>query len=1579
MNNKRRTKLNRNKKRNNTKSLEYGTLEERRLLIVGFAAPAAEVLPGGNFDGVVFTNGCTGALLTSGSHVITAAHCLPFEPGEPGEPDIPKDTSVRFDLARDSNLVPVKIPVSAENQIAHPDWDQDTRTGNDIAIYELEDQDGNRLVAPFGAQQYGIASADDVLGDYIMVGYGESGTGATGEQRSEVQRITALNSGSGNFTVSFNGITSSSIPFTASPAQVRAALNPFADNASTEKIERLQVSNEGLPAGTWDVRFRDAPGVDQPLMTGSQADGTPLLIVTQFDGGSPNVAAGVKRVGMNTYDLTSSTRLPGVTGLLFSDFDDGSNAANLFGGTGLGSQETFEARGDSGGAGFRVGDNGSLEIVSVVSATLFSSGSNPEVTTDVNNYQGRDNSFGEGRINTNVPFFKSSFIDPIVNATGYHAVLDMDFQVLGNDNITEDLQFIVQRQGGDLVVSVNNLTASGVYAGEYFRDSLANLTGFTINGAGDNETFVIQNDLGIDITIDGGGGLDTLEGTGTTDAFLLTGFNSGEHTTSGSTTVTTFTGIETVDGGAGIDFFSLTSGYSFTTIQGGADNDIIVGSNDAANWKITGDKSGELVERFSTFSGIEGIRSGTSDDIFTISSTGRNVIIEGNSGTDTITGDSTTWTLTDTSQGEITDRGIIFGEIERVTGGVGADTFEIQSAAADIEIDGNDGQDNIVGPDAATIWAITGTQAAAVAAIDIRIHNMETIQAGSADDSFVLAAGDISMSLLGGGGTNTVAGAAVNTNWDLSGVRSGAINAQNVTFAEVDNFIGDLANDEFVISPGFAATWIDGRGGDDQLSASDLANVYRVDRAKGGNSQIGGYTFRSIENITAGAGNDELRLATATAGGLHFEGGEGTDNVFGFSQTTNWRINSNKTGAIHATSTTFSNVEKAIGGSALDRFILSDGVTDYDIDGGAGRDVIRGANASRNYVIDGKNQGSILESNTGFENIETIVGGVQADRFSFVSTDSSIGLIDGRGGFDTADYSQRGRMDALVTGFGTSSFKEGFDGWATGLDRGYFNIDKIVGSSDANGDFLGGNQAGYWKVDSALSFFFSEDNSLVFENFEKLRGGDQQDYFFVVPGSQYPITVLGGAPTSAPGDRLKVDLNNADSTTWQYFASGAGRFSFNGAPSITYSQIETLDVFEYGDAAGDGTLSLDNGPRHRLGTPLRLGSQLDPEADGLPSALANGDDLSSQDDEDGVFLPANLISQFKATVFVYASQASKLDAWIDYNQDGTFSSDEQIATSRSMVAGVNQFEFRVPLDAVDGVTNSRFRLSTSGGLSPVGQAEDGEVEDHSILVRRVANGTAEVLPDPLWHSTEMLVMAGTSGNDNIVVNPVNSGNYQVKINGHQTGLYPQSVVRRIGAFGLEGVDTIVADSGIGVPVEFYGNEGKDSLFGGANADYIRGGQGDDKIYGHGGNDHLFGEQGDDQIYGGTGNDLLVGNDGNDRLWGGEGNDSLFSGRGADWLYGQRRDDLLVGNSYEFDENEYSLGRLRDYWADSSLTYAAKSTALRSSSIGLRIGDRIQDDNELDRFFGGTELDLFADLGAGDLLHDFDAGEFAFKS
>jgi hypothetical protein len=161
--------------------------------------------------------------------------------------------------------------------------------------------------------------------------------------------------------------------------------------------------------------------------------------------------------------------------------------------------------------------------------------------------------------------------------------------------------------------------------------------------------------------------------------------------------------------------------------------------------------------------------------------------------------------------------------------------------------------------------------------------------------------------------------------------------------------------------------------------------------------------------------------------------------------------------------------------------------------------------------------------------------------------------------------------------------------------------------------------------------------------------------------------------------------------------------------------------WDFGDAPDQPypTLLTSNGARHRIDPKIYLGQWVEADPDGQPTFLARGDDrLDGTDDEDGVRFLSPLIPGHDVKVEVLASVDGKLDAWIDFNQDGDWSPSEQIAVSEAMTAGGNVVEFTVPKDAVPHPLRpvySRFRFSTDGGLKPTGPARDGEVEDYASL------------------------------------------------------------------------------------------------------------------------------------------------------------------------------------------------------------------------------------------------------------------------
>lgn len=148
---------------------------------------------------------------------------------------------------------------------------------------------------------------------------------------------------------------------------------------------------------------------------------------------------------------------------------------------------------------------------------------------------------------------------------------------------------------------------------------------------------------------------------------------------------------------------------------------------------------------------------------------------------------------------------------------------------------------------------------------------------------------------------------------------------------------------------------------------------------------------------------------------------------------------------------------------------------------------------------------------------------------------------------------------------------------------------------------------------------------------------------------------------------------------------------------------------------------------------LMLGQCVDTEPDGQPDIAALGDDANAGtsrvgscfDDEDGVSFTSPIIACQSATVSVTASSTGLLDAWVDFNRDGDFDdAGERIFAGQTVVAGANALTYTVPCGTAEGVTYSRFRLSTAGISTPAGAAADGEVEDYAINLGAVDFGDA---------------------------------------------------------------------------------------------------------------------------------------------------------------------------------------------------------------------------------------------------------------
>ena len=181
---------------------------------------------------------------------------------------------------------------------------------------------------------------------------------------------------------------------------------------------------------------------------------------------------------------------------------------------------------------------------------------------------------------------------------------------------------------------------------------------------------------------------------------------------------------------------------------------------------------------------------------------------------------------------------------------------------------------------------------------------------------------------------------------------------------------------------------------------------------------------------------------------------------------------------------------------------------------------------------------------------------------------------------------------------------------------------------------------------------------------------------------------------------------------------------------------------DFGDAPDPGfpTTLKNNGARHRIQKGFQLGRMVDSETDGQPNANATGDDSAPAgmlDDEDGVVFKTPLEPGKTASIEVLASETGRLDAWIDFNGNGSWAeTGERIFNTLPLTGGVNSLSFTVPSTAKEGQAFARFRFSHEGVQTFFGPAPDGEVEDYRVQIAKTQESadlmiTKDVSPNPV--------------------------------------------------------------------------------------------------------------------------------------------------------------------------------------------------------------------------------------------------------
>ena len=263
--------------------------------------------------------------------------------------------------------------------------------------------------------------------------------------------------------------------------------------------------------------------------------------------------------------------------------------------------------------------------------------------------------------------------------------------------------------------------------------------------------------------------------------------------------------------------------------------------------------------------------------------------------------------------------------------------------------------------------------------------------------------------------------------------------------------------------------------------------------------------------------------------------------------------------------------------------------------------------------------------------------------------------------------------------------------------------------------------------------------------------------------------------------------------------------SWGGTATVTTEEIcsepqPTMDFGDAPDTSGNMTL-LPGGARHTVVDGWTLGETIDAEADGQPSAEADGDGS----DEDGVTFtdPLVLDTTVEASVTVHRPSCAieeedcdgYLEGWIDFDQDGVWENGvEHVFDEEELTDGAHTLTFTVPDNAALGATYARFRWSDVGGeidlgLTPSGPADEGEVEDYKVMIVEDEGGGDEdgqCVQDDLFAHWKLDEGTGTTAIDS-----TGNGHTGTHANGPTYGPGTSVIIPNPSALNFDGSDDVV--------------------------------------------------------------------------------------------------------------------------------------------------------------------------------------------
>ncbi|TCP27859.1 putative secreted protein (Por secretion system target) [Tenacibaculum skagerrakense] len=299
----------------------------------------------------------------------------------------------------------------------------------------------------------------------------------------------------------------------------------------------------------------------------------------------------------------------------------------------------------------------------------------------------------------------------------------------------------------------------------------------------------------------------------------------------------------------------------------------------------------------------------------------------------------------------------------------------------------------------------------------------------------------------------------------------------------------------------------------------------------------------------------------------------------------------------------------------------------------------------------------------------------------------------------------------------------------------------------------------------------------------------------------YTVVIGAGAPdTQAPSTPSNVQASSVTQTTatisWNASSDNVGVTGYDvyrGSTLVSSTSSTSLNVsglsantsYTYsvrakdaaGNVSGSGSVTfttLSNQVTYCTSSGSRTQYEWidNVELGGIANATGAGSGYSDFTSQVGTLARGSSNTMIVSAGFSGSSYTEYWAVWIDFNQDGTFSSTEKVVSGSSSSANNLSATVNVPSNAVLGQTRMRVSMKYNAAQTACENFGDGEVEDYTINITNSARGN------------DVTTNADALGNEASIgltafPNPATSF-VQVRLNNRAEGLTSYSIVNTIG-------------------------------------------------------------------------------------------------------------------------------------------------------------------------------------------------------